>query len=191
MRIVFIGPPGAGKGTQSERLVRLLDIVHLSTGDMLRDARTRQTPLGKTAETYMAAGKLVPDQIVLDMVAERVAQPDGARGVLFDGFPRNVAQAEALDSLLAKLGTPLDMALELAVPDGEVVCRLAGRGRADDKEEVVVERLKTYWSQTRPLLDYYAKRGILESVDGDGTIDEVSARIAAVVDDCQRRRARA
>jgi adenylate kinase len=181
MRIVFIGPPGAGKGTQSERLVKQLGIAHLSTGDMLREARAAKTPLGRTAEEYMSAGKLVPDELVLAMVQERLRQPDCSRGVLFDGFPRNAAQAEALDRSLAALGTPLDVALELRVADDAVIERLGKRGRPDDRPEVVSERLKTFGTQTRPLLDYYRQRGILATVDGSGTIDEVFTRISAMI----------
>ncbi|MBI2826798.1 MAG: adenylate kinase [Planctomycetia bacterium] len=182
MRIVFVGPPGAGKGTQSQRLVERLAIAHLSTGDMLREARQKQTKVGRLAEEYMAAGKLVPDELVLALVGERITSPDCARGVLFDGFPRNVKQAEELDAMLAERRMAIDMALELAVDDEEVIRRLAGRGRPDDEPRVVAERLKTYWGQTRPLLDYYRGRGILETVRGDGTIDQVFARVLKAVD---------
>ena len=182
MRIVFIGPPGAGKGTQSERLVQRLGVVHLSTGDMLREARAAKTPLGRAAEEYMLAGKLVPDELVLEMVRERLQRPDCARGVLFDGFPRNPAQAGALDRSLTESGCPLNLALELRVPDEAVIERLGKRGRPDDRPEVVAERLKTYWTQTRPLLDYYRQRGLLETVDGSGTIDDVFARVSTAIE---------
>ena len=182
MRMVFIGPPGAGKGTQSARLIEHLRIPHLSTGDMFREARAQQSPLGQVAEQYMSEGKLVPDKIVLDMVNERLRRPDCARGVLFDGFPRNVFQAEALDQTLERLAAPLDLALELRVDDAELLRRLGGRGRTDDRPGVIAERLKSYWQQTQPLLEYYRSRGVLESVDGQGTMDDVFARISAAIE---------
>jgi len=185
MKIVFIGAPGAGKGTQSERLVRLLGATHLSTGDMLREARERKTPVGLEAQGYLAAGKLVPDSVVVDIIRERLRMPDCANGVIFDGFPRTAEQGQALDVLLAERGTPLDMVVELRVVDDEVMRRLTGRGRSDDTPRLIVERLQSYWDQTRPLLDYYAHKGILESVDGQGGPDEVFARIEAAI---RRRR---
>lgn len=182
MRIVFIGPPGAGKGTQAERLVKTYTLAHLSTGDMLRAARDAHTELGQKAEQYMSTGALVPDDIIIGLIGERLEQPDCAGGYLLDGFPRTIAQAEALDRLLAAKRTPLDVVLELRVPEDELFRRLAGRGRADDNPEVIRQRLVAYRNQTAPLLDYYRQRGGLKSIDGLGTIDEIFARARAVLD---------
>ena len=182
MRIVFIGPPGAGKGTQAVRLKQHLDIAHLSTGDMLREAATAGTQLGQQAQQFMNDGKLVPDEVVVGIVVERLAQPDCQRGCLFDGFPRTVPQAETLDGVLAEQDIPLDMVLELQVADELLFERLASRGRADDNEETIRERLRQYTRLTTPLLDYYRGRGIVRSVDGEGTPDEVFDRIRQTVD---------
>jgi len=182
MKIVFIGPPGAGKGTQAERLVQTYDLAHLSTGDMLRAARDAQTEVGREAETYMSAGKLVPDEVIVRIIAERLEQPDCQKGYLLDGFPRTVGQAEALDEMLAGKGTPLDVVLELKVPEEELFQRLAGRGRADDTPEVIRQRLSSYREQTEPVLAYYSERGMLQSIDGTGTIDDVFARAREVLD---------
>lgn len=181
MRIVFIGPPGAGKGTQAERIIERHRLAHLSTGDMLRRARDAQTDVGRKADQYMSAGQLVPDEIIIEIIAQRLAQPDCQQGYLLDGFPRTIAQAEALDAMLAQKGTPLDVVLELRAPEDELFRRLAGRGRADDKPEVIRQRLVAYRQQTEPLLDYYGKAGLLESVDGLGSIEEIFERITAVL----------
>jgi adenylate kinase len=182
MQIVFIGPPGAGKGTQAERLVRTCQLAHLSTGDMLRAARDAKTDLGRKAETYMSAGQLVPDDLIIDLIDQRLQQPDCRKGYLLDGFPRTLAQAEALDALLRQCGTSLDVVLELHVPEEELFQRLAGRGRADDKPEVIRQRLVAYRKQTEPLLEYYGARGLLRTIDGLGTVDEVFERARAVLD---------
>jgi adenylate kinase len=182
MRIVFMGPPGAGKGTQAERLVASYGLAHLSTGDMLRAARDAQTEVGQKADQYMAAGELVPDEIILAIVAERLKQPDCQNGYLLDGFPRTIAQAQVLDATLAEQGTPLDVVLELRVPEEELFRRLAGRGRADDTPEVIRQRLVAYREQTQPLFEYYAACELLKSIDGMGTVDEIFDRIKAVLD---------
>lgn len=182
MRIVFIGPPGAGKGTQAERMIEKYKLAHLSTGDMLRAARDAQTEVGKKADEYMSSGQLVPDGIIVEIIQERLSESDCLGGYLLDGFPRTIAQAEALDKMLADKGTPLDVVLELKVPEEELFQRLAGRGRADDTPEVVKQRLVAYRNQTSPLLDYYGKTGLLKSIDGLGTIEEIFDRVAAVLD---------
>ena len=177
MRLIFIGPPGAGKGTQASRLIERLGIPHLSTGDMLREAAEKQTPEGRAAAEYMNRGALVPDDIILAMVARRIAEPDCAKGCLFDGFPRTVPQAQALDALLARQKMPLDAVLELKANEESVVRRLSGRGRSDDRPEVIRERLEAYRRQTEPLIEHYRQQGLLRSVDGEGTPDEVADRI--------------
>jgi adenylate kinase len=182
MRIVFIGPPGAGKGTQAERLIEKYKLAHLSTGDMLRAAREAKTDVGIEADKYMSAGMLVPDNIIINIIAERLKQSDCKAGYLLDGFPRTIAQAESLDDMLAKKGTPLSVVLELKVAEEELFKRLAGRGRADDTPDVIRQRLVAYRKQTEPLLAYYSKRGLLKSIDGLGTVEEIFARAAAVLD---------
>jgi len=182
MRIVFIGPPGAGKGTQAERVVETYKLAHLSTGDMLRAARDAQTEVGRQADEYMSSGQLVPDDIIMAIIGERLEEPDCRAGYLLDGFPRTIAQAESLDRMLQENGTPLDVVLELRVPEEELFRRLAGRGRADDTPEVIRQRLVAYRRQTEPLLDYYAKSGVLQSVGGLGTVDEIFERIKGVLD---------
>ncbi len=182
MRMVFIGPPGAGKGTQAERLIKKYSMAHLSTGDMLRAARDAKTPVGIKADEYMSAGALVPDEIIVSIIAERLDSKDCEGGYLLDGFPRTIAQAEALDTMLAAKGTPLDIVLELQVPEEELFQRLAGRGRADDNPATIRNRLVAYRNQTAPLLDYYTKSGLLKSVNGLGTIDEIFARVVEQMD---------
>ncbi len=182
MRIVFVGPPGAGKGTQAERLVETYTMAHLSTGDMLRAARDARTEVGKQAERYMSAGELVPDDVIVAIIQARLKEPDCAGGYLLDGFPRTIAQAEALDKMLADEQTPLDVVLELKVPEEELFQRLAGRGRADDTPEVIRQRLVAYREQTAPLLEYYGRVNLLKSIDGVGTIEEIFQRARAILD---------
>lgn len=182
MRIVFIGPPGAGKGTQAAKMIETYKVAHLSTGDMLRAARDGKTEIGLKAEKYMSAGELVPDQIIIDIIAERLVQADCQKGYLLDGFPRTIAQAEALDAMLEKKGTPLSTVLELRVPEDELFTRLSGRGRADDTPGVIRQRLVAYRCQTEPLLNYYTKKGLLKTIDGLGTVEEIFGRVKMVLD---------
>jgi adenylate kinase len=186
MRIIFIGPPGAGKGTQAAKLVQRLGIPHLSTGDMLRLAQKQNTELGRLAASYMSAGQLVPDHLVTQMVQQRLAADDCRQGYLLDGFPRTIAQAEALDDHLRQTRTPLDAVIELQVDQQELVRRMADRGRSDDAPDVIQKRLEAYQRQTQPLLRYYANQGLLETIDAVGTPDEVFARILTAID--RRRR---
>ena len=187
MRIVFIGPPGVGKGTQSQRLVESLGILHLSTGDMLRQAYHEQSDLGLLAQQHMAQGKLVPDSVIMDLVAERLELGDCRKGYLLDGFPRTLGQAQTLDELLRRRGTPLTAILELEADTDELVKRLAERGRADDQPEIVRNRLKEYARQTPPLTDFYRGQSLLHTIDGTGTPGEVFARIKTVVDQIARK----
>jgi len=182
MRIIFIGPPGAGKGTQAERLLEYLKVPHLSTGDMLREAVARKTPEGLSAQEYMNRGDLVPDSVILSLVGRRLSEPDCAAGCLLDGFPRTVAQAESLGELLAASNQPLDGVMELRVDEEDLIQRLAQRGRADDQPDVIRQRLVAYHKQTEPLLSFYRHLGLLHSIDGAGSPDQVFARIQAVLD---------
>jgi adenylate kinase len=177
MRIVLIGPPGAGKGTQAARIIERLDIPHLSTGDMLRDACRRSTEVGREAEPYMKSGRLVPDKLVQKLVIERIARIDCRDGYLLDGFPRTAPQAEMLDALLAERGQSLDLAVKIHVDEDILLERLAGRGRQDDDQTVIRERLDQYHRLTRPLAAYYGDRGILREIDGHGAPEEVFERI--------------
>jgi adenylate kinase len=182
MRIVFLGPPGAGKGTQAQRLKDYLGVAHLSTGELLRDAGEAATPLGREALRYMQAGQLVPDDVVIGIVAERLGDRDCAAGCIFDGFPRTEPQAEVLDQMLARREMPIDLVLALNVPEGQLVDRLLSRGRMDDNRDTIRERFRQYNELTEPLLEYYRRRGILRMIDGEGTPDEVFGRVLDAVD---------
>ena len=181
MRLIFLGPPGSGKGTQAKLLAERLGVPAISTGDMLRDAVRRGTPLGRRAQAIMEAGELVPDDVVIGLVRERIALPDAAKGFLLDGFPRTIEQAEALDRILRGNAAPLDGVINLLVPEGTLLERLLGRaaleGRSDDRRETVAERLRIYREKTAPLVQHYRDLGLLSDVDGSGSIDEVAGRI--------------
>jgi adenylate kinase len=186
MRIVLLGAPGSGKGTQAARLKAQLGVAHISTGDLLRAEVAAGTPLGLQAKAVMEAGRLVSDDIMLGMLENRLAQPDAQAGFILDGYPRNLAQANALDGLLSRIGKPLDVAVLLEVDSELLFQRLAGRaqaeGRKDDNPETVRERLRVYAEQTAPLIGFYRERGQLAALDGVGSLDEVYARIVAAVD---------
>ncbi len=157
-------------------------MAHLSTGELLRQACDAKSTLGLRAQDYMTSGKLVPDAIIVDVICERLEQSDCKNGYLLDGFPRTIAQAEALDRMLAGRRTPLNAVLELHVPEEELFKRLASRGRADDKPEVVRHRIEAYHQCTEPLLEYYRSKGLLKTIDGSGSVDEVFARALAVLE---------
>ena len=187
MRLILLGPPGAGKGTQAQRLVQRHAIVQLSTGDMLRAAVKAKTPIGRKAEAIMSRGELVPDDVVVTIVSDRISQPDARKGFILDGFPRTVPQAEALERMLAEKGLRLEGVVELQVDKGALLRRLAtrvaemkARGepvRPDDNAEALKTRLDVYRTQTAPLIAFYAKKGLLRSVDGMASIDAVTAAI--------------
>ncbi len=181
-RLIFLGPPGAGKGTQAKTLAEFRHIPHISTGDILRQALKEQTSLGVKAQSYMDKGELVPDELVQEMVEERLKQPDTNSGWILDGFPRTVKQAAFLEELLQKLAQGGGQVVNLDVPDEVVVDRLLQRGRNDDTEEVIRRRLEVYRSETAPLIDYYRDRHQLLTVNGNQSPEEVTAELQKLVD---------
>lgn len=213
MRLVLLGAPGVGKGTQAKKLIDKYGIPQISTGDILRKAVADGTPLGKEAKSYMDKGELVPDKVVIGLIQDRLKQADCKKGFILDGFPRNTAQAETLDGMLKKLGMPIDSALSVDVPKDDLMKRLTGRRtckncqqmynvyfsppkkagvcdkcggelfqRDDDKEETIKRRLDVYDAQTAPLIDYYNKKGILKSVMGIGSIDDIFKKVCTVLE---------
>lgn len=211
MDLILFGPPGAGKGTQAKRLTESLEIPQISTGDMMRAERQAGSPLGKQFDDYMSKGLLVPDSLVLELFKQRLGQPDAKNGAIFDGYPRTVPQAEALDGLLAEAGRKVDRVVSIEVALGEMIERIVHRRsceacghiyhlrynpppspdacscggklvqRKDDTEEVVRKRYDEYLAKTAPILDHYKKQGVVRSVDGVGSLDEVTDRIRAAI----------
>jgi adenylate kinase len=190
MRLILFGPPGAGKGTQAAAISEHFSLMHIATGDIFRDNVKNQTELGQRAQQYMDRGELVPDEIVIAMVEERISQDDASSGFLLDGFPRTVRQAKALDDILAVEDHAIDGVIRLLVSDSELVTRLLRRaedqGRSDDTEEVIENRLAVYQDETEPLVEFYRERGLLYEVDGEGEISEVRERVRNAVREVER-----
>jgi adenylate kinase len=180
-RLLLLGPPGAGKGTQARLLVEALGVPQISTGDMLRQAVASGSPVGRQAKEHMDAGRLVPDEVVIGVTEQRLRQPDAANGFILDGFPRTVGQARALDALLAKLGVKLERCIRMRVDEEELVKRLLSRaeieGRSDDNERAIRTRMEEYRRKTEPLVTHYRDAGVLAEVDGMGGVEQVAKRI--------------
>ena len=185
MNIVLFGAPGAGKGTQGEILARRVDLPKIATGDLLRAAVAAGTLLGKQAQSYMDRGLLVPDDVILGLIEDKLASEESARGVIMDGFPRTIVQAAAIEGFLAARDAGVDSVVAFDVPDDELVERMNGRateeGRSDDTPEAIRKRLLVYREQTAPLLQYYNERGVVTSIDATGTVQQVSARVAEAI----------
>ena len=187
MHLVFLGPPGAGKGTQAKRVAAAHTLAHLSTGDMLRDAMAKGTPVGLKVKDIVASGELVPDDVVDALVSDNLTEIASNGGYILDGYPRKLSQAQTLSGVLAGLKTPLSAVIYIHVEDEELVRRLSGRaareGRADDTEETVRERLRVYRESTAPLVQHYGAQGLLRRINGAGSIDEVNARIESALEE--------
>ncbi len=187
LNIILFGPPGAGKGTQSEKLIHKYGLVHISTGDLLRTEKANKTELGLLAKKYIDEGHLVPDEVVIGMIRNKLAGNLSAPGYIFDGFPRTVVQAKELDALMVELGTSITIMVSLEVAEDELVKRLVKRGetsgRSDDNEETVKKRLEVYNRETSPVASHYSHQGKLSNVNGLGTIDEIFDRICNVIAD--------
>ena len=192
MRLVLLGPPGAGKGTQAERLVKQHGIVQLSTGDMLRAATAAGTDVGKRAKAIMDRGDLVPDDVMIEIIADRIGRPEAAKGFILDGFPRTIAQAEGLDKLLKSRHLGLNAVIEIGVDEAALLARIekrareTGGARADDNAETLHKRLAVYRQQTAPVAGYYRQKGMLSRVDGMGSMEEVSAAIGEALKAAQK-----
>ena len=180
-RLIFLGPPGAGKGTQAQILSENYQIPHVSTGDILRAAVKSETPLGKQAKGYMDRGELVPDALILDLIQDRLSYEDTANGWILDGFPRNVNQATFLEKLLTQLSQNADCVLNLSVPDEVLVSRLLERKRRDDNEETIRRRLQVYHQDTVPVIDFYQQQDTLKTIDGNRTMEEVSQLLSEAI----------
>lgn len=185
MHVILLGPPGAGKGTQGAILAQRLGVPKIATGDLLRDAVQKDSPLGREATQYMNQGLLVPDEIIMRLIGEQLAAPHAARGMVMDGFPRTIAQAEAVDQLLGEQGEQVSRVLLFDVPEEELVRRLLARasleGRSDDTPAAIERRLGVYRRSTAPLVGYYRDRGVLTTIRGAGTVDEIAERITEAV----------
>ncbi|MGM0620289.1 MAG: adenylate kinase [Bacteroidota bacterium] len=187
LNLILFGPPGAGKGTQAEYLMKSFGLIHLSTGDLLRSEMAKGTKLGNEAQNFMEKGELVPDEVVIGMIKNKLEQNKAAKGFIFDGFPRTVEQAKALDSLLNENGTPISGMLSLEVEKQELIDRLLSRGkisgRADDQDKSVIEnRINVYNEKTMPLIEYYKKQGKHFGINGMGTIEEIAERLEEAVE---------
>ena len=186
LNIIIFGAPGSGKGTQSEKLTERYNLTHISTGEVLRDKIERQTELGILADTYMSKGQLVPDNLVIDMLREFIANNSESKGYILDGFPRTLPQGEAMDKILEEQNESINVVLWLDVDDDELIARLLKRGkdsgREDDTFDTIKSRLAVYYRKTEPLKDFYSKQGKLVQIDGTGTVDEIFSRIEEVVD---------